>query len=146
MAGGLVAVARATIDAPVAVVWDALVNPEVITKYMFGARVVSEWRQGSPIVWKGVWNGKSYEDRGTILELRPLRVLRYTHYSPLSGLPDVPGSYHTVTFELSPAGNTTTLSLSQDNNETEEARDHSQKNWEAMLAALKKLLESGHQK
>jgi len=33
------------------------------------------------------------------------------------------------------------VSLSQDNNTTEQARDHSQKNWEVMLTGLKRLLE-----
>jgi len=33
------------------------------------------------------------------------------------------------------------VSLSQDNNPTEEARVHSEKNWETMLVDLKQLLE-----
>jgi hypothetical protein len=49
---------------------------------------------------------------------------------PLSGLPDAPEYYHTVTAELSGEGVRTTVSLSQDNNPTEQARGHSEKNWE----------------
>ena len=142
MAKGLVATARATIDAPVSVVWDALVNPDTVRRYMFGTTVVSEWKKGSPIVWKGTWRGKAYEDKGTILELERERVIRYSHFSPLSGLPDAPENYHTITIELRRDGNLTFLSLSQDNNLTEEARSHSKKNWEAMLASLKNLLET----
>lgn len=81
---------RVRIDAPIAEVWDALINPEVIRKYMFGTEVVSEWKVGRPIVWKGVWKGKPYEDKGTILELKPEHTIRYSHLSPLSGLPNVP--------------------------------------------------------
>jgi uncharacterized protein YndB with AHSA1/START domain len=139
---GLVAKASIKISAPVSKVWDALVNPEVIRQYMFGTTVVSDWKKGSPIVWKGVWKGKAYEDKGTILELTAERLLSYTHYSPLSGLPDAPDSYHSVTIKLSRSGEGTTLSLSQDNNPTEAARGHSQKNWEAMLDGLKRLLEN----
>ncbi len=146
MAKGLVAKARTKINAPVAAVWDALVNPQVIKEYMFGTEVVSEWKEGGPIAWKGVWKGKSYEDRGTILELKPERIVRYTHFSPLSGLPDIPENYHTVTIELSRNGEGTSVSLTQDNNDTEQARDYSQKNWEMMLAGLKQLLESRNQK
>ena len=137
----LVARASITIDAPRAQVWSALVNPEAIKQYMFGTNVVSDWREGSPIVWKGEWQGKSYEDKGVILELKPERTIQYTHFSPLSGLPDTPENYHTVTIDLSGEGNQTRVSLAQDNNPTEQARDHSQKNWEMMLAALKKFLE-----
>jgi len=137
----LIARASLTVDAPRAKVWDALVNPKAIKQYMFGATVVSDWREGSPIVWKGEWQGKAYEDKGTILEVEPGRTLRYSHFSPLSGLPDEPGNYHAVTIELSDEGNQTRVALAQDNNPTDEARVHSEKNWGMMLAALKKFLE-----
>jgi uncharacterized protein YndB with AHSA1/START domain len=142
MAKGLVARTGTKVDASVATVWDALVNPEVISQYMFGTSVVSDWKEGSPITWKGTWKGKAYEDRGAILELKPERIISYSHFSPLSGLPDIPENYHTVTIELKPIGTGTVVSLSQDNNLTEESREHSQKNWEAMLEGLKNLLES----
>ena len=35
----------------------------------------------------------------------------------------------------------TDVSLSQDNNDSDEAREHSEKNWKTMLEGLKKLLE-----
>jgi uncharacterized protein YndB with AHSA1/START domain len=144
MSKGLVASARVTIEVPIADVWDAIVNPEIVKEYMFGSTVVSDWKEGSTIVWKGVWQGKQYEDRGRILELEPRRLISYTHYSPLSGLPDVPDNYHTVTVSLSPRGKGTIVSLSQDNNLTPEARDHSSKNWGMMLDGLKRLLEEKH--
>lgn len=137
----LIAMASITINAPSAKVWNALVNPEAIKQYMFGTNVVSDWHEESPIVWKGEWQGKSYEDKGVILQFKPGRTLQYSHFSPLSGLPDKPDSYHTVTIELSGDGNQTRVSLAQDNNPTEQAREHSEKNWGMMLAALKKFLE-----
>jgi len=48
---------------------------------------------------------------------------------------------HTVTIELSGDETQTLVSLSQDNNPTEEARKHSEENWKTMLANLKKFLE-----
>jgi uncharacterized protein YndB with AHSA1/START domain len=137
----LVARASATIDAPVARVWDALVDPEAIRRYMFGTTVVSDWTEGSPIVWKGEWKGKAYEDTGVILRIERGRVLRYSHFSPLSGLPDTPENHHTVTIELVEQAGRTRVSLAQDNNPTEQARQHSERNWSAMLAGLKQLLE-----
>ena len=141
MSKPIIARASTTIDAPPAKVWSALVTPDTIKQYMFGATVISDWKEGSPIVWKGEWQGKPYEDKGAILRLEPERLLQYSHFSPLSGLPDAPDSYHTVTIELSPEAPGTRVILSQDNNATEQARQHSQKNWETMLAGLKKLLE-----
>jgi uncharacterized protein YndB with AHSA1/START domain len=137
----LIARASVTINATSAKVWNALVNPEAIKQYMFGTHVVTDWREGSPIIWKGEWQGKSYEDKGVVLQFKPGRTIQYSHFSPLSGLPDKPESYHTVTIELSGEGNQPRVSLAQDNNPTEQARDHSEKNWEMMLTALQKFME-----
>ena len=136
-----IAHAVTTISAPPATIWNALTNPAVIKQYMFGTNVTSDWKEGSPIVWKGEWQGKSYEDKGVIRRMQPNRLLEYTHFSPLAGLPDKPENYHTVTIELADQPGGTQVSLSQDNNATNEAREHSEKNWNMMLASLKKLLE-----
>ena len=141
MVKGLIARASVTINAPRERVWSALVNPEAIKQYMFGTTVDSDWQVGSAIIWKGEWQGKSYEDKGVILQLKPGRTLQYSHFSPLSGLEDKPGNYHTVTIDLSVDGNQTRVSLAQDNNATEEARAHSEGNWRTMLDGLKEFLE-----
>ena len=138
----LVARATITIGARPREVWTALVDPAAIKQYMFGTAVESEWRPGSPIVWRGEWQGRTYEDKGQILTLQPERVLQYTHFSPLSGLPDEPGNYHTVTVDLSPEGTGTRVTLTQDGSSTAEARDHSQENWSAMLSALRQYVET----
>ena len=138
---GLIANVSTTIDAPSADVWQALVTPAAIKEYMFGTTVTSDWVVGSPIVWKGEWQRRAYEDKGIILQVVTERVLEYSHFSPLAGVPDVPENYHIVTVELSPDGERTRVTLSQDNNPTEQARQHSEKNWGMMLAALKQFLE-----
>jgi uncharacterized protein YndB with AHSA1/START domain len=138
---GLIATATTTIDAPIARVWDALVNPAMVRQYMFGTTVVSDWKQGSPIRWKGEWKGKPYEDTGTILRIEPEHVLEYSHFSPLAGQPDLPENYHTVTIELAREGEKTAVLLEQDNNPTSEAQEHSAGNWKTMLDGMKKLLE-----
>ncbi|HMB92852.1 MAG TPA: SRPBCC domain-containing protein, partial [Rhodothermales bacterium] len=131
-----------TINASVDDVWVALVNPEAIQQYMFGTQVVTDWYEGSPITWKGEWKGTSYEDKGKILRFEPQRILQYSHFSPLSGLPDKPENYHTVTIELSSEGDQTRVVLTQDNNPTEEAQAHSEENWTTMLTGLKQFLAS----
>lgn len=135
------ATATIQIDAPVAEVWDALVNPARIRQYMFGSNVVTSWNEGDPITWQGEWQGKPYTDKGTILKIEPPELLQYSHFSPLAGQPDVPENYHTVTIELAGENGQTAVTLTQDNNESETARQHSQENWQMMLESLKKLLE-----
>jgi uncharacterized protein YndB with AHSA1/START domain len=123
-------------------VWKALTDPEQISKYMFGSQVVTDWQEGSPIVWKGEYEGKSYEDKGEILEVEPGRRLKLTHFSPLGGDEDVPANYHTLLYELEADGDKTRLLLSQSNNASEAAAEHSKSNWEQMLAGLKDVVEN----
>ncbi len=141
MTKSLTATATVTIDAPVSEVWDALTDPAKIKEYMFGTKVVTDWKVGSSIVWKGVWREKPYEDKGEILKVEKEKLFVCTHFSPLTGEEDKPENYHTLTYELSEKDGKTKLSLSQDNNETKEAQAHSQKMWEDMLASLKKVVE-----
>ena len=140
-----IAKAEATIHASVDAVWDALTNPDTIKKYMFGTTVTSDWEEGSPITWKGEWQGKPYEDKGIILRIRPKTELQYTHFSPLSGVADIQENYHSVTVGLSGNDHETTVKLFQDKNQTEEEQKHSEQNWKMMLEGLKKLLEGEQQ-
>jgi len=138
----LIAKANVTIDAPPNEVWGALVSPATIKQYMFGADVRTDWKEGSPITWSGEWQGKRFQDKGKILQLKPGRMMQYTHFSPLAGPADTPENYHTVTIELGDVGGKTKVTLTQDNNSTEEARKDSEKNWNMMLQGLKKVVES----
>lgn len=137
-------VARATIDieCPPDEVWDALVNPERVQQYMLGAQVDSAWSVGSPITWRGEWEGRVYEDKGEILAYDPERRLSFSHYSPLTGEPDLPENYHTVVIELTPTESGTSVAVVQDNNDTESARDHAEANWRTILEGLKDHVEA----
>ena len=137
----LTARAATTIDAPIDRVWKALIDPKTIKQFMFGTNVTSDFKEGNPILFKGEFQGRAYEDKGVILKMKPEQMLRYTHFSPLSGLPDKPENYHTVTIDLVKQGEHTLVTLTQDNNRTEEENQHSEKNWAVMLDGLKKLLE-----
>ena len=136
-----VARAETEIDAKPAQVWQALTEPDLIEKYMFGSQVVTDWEVGSPIVWKGEYEGKAYEDKGEVVAIEPGKRLEVTHFSPLGGQEDTPENYHTLVYELEERDGVTHVSLSQDNNPTEEAAEHSRANWEKMLAGLKQLVE-----
>jgi len=136
-----IAKATTTINAPVSKVWEALTTPEIMKQYFFGADVISDWKVGSPIIYKGEWEGKPFEDKGKILEIEPGKRLVSTHWSPLSGVPDTPKNYHTVTYELLEQNGRTQVTLTQDNNATEEEKIQSEQNWNMVLGKLKELLE-----
>ena len=133
--------ASTTINIPMSKVWDALTKPHIIKQYLFGTEVTTDWQVGSPITYKGLWNGKAYEDKGKVVQIEVEKLLVSTFWSSLSGLPDVPENYKTVRYELTPDGNGTRLTITQDNNDSQEDANHSEQNWKMVLDGLKKLLE-----
>ena len=139
--GGYVATSSVAIDAPASRVWDVITDPAAIKEFMFGADVVTDWTVGGPIVWRGQWEGKDYEDKGFILEVEPGQRLVHTHFSPLSGEADIPENYHTLTWTLEAQNQGTRLTLSQDGNASEEAAAHAQGMWDMLVAAVKKIAE-----
>lgn len=141
MPKGLVSKSTITINAPAEKVWEALTRPEIIKQYMFETDVATDWLVGSPIYWRGQWEGKQYEDKGTVLAVEKCRLLRYTHFSPLSGQPDVPENYHTITIELNSSNGSTDIVFLQDGNATKASQEHSKRNWDMMLQSMKQLLE-----
>ena len=131
-----------TIHADASRVWEALTQPHLIQQYMFGTEVTTDWKVGSPIIYKGVWEGRAYEDKGRVLQVEPGKLLVSTFWSSLSGVPDLPENYKTVRYELSAEGDGTRLTVIQDNNASQEEADHSEQNWKMVLEGIKKLVES----
>jgi uncharacterized protein YndB with AHSA1/START domain len=138
---GHVATAQCEIDAAPDKVWQALTDPELIKKYMFGSEVKTDWKPGSPITWQGEFEGRKYEDKGEVIAVEPGRRLEVTHFSPLTGQEDRPENYHHVLYELQETGGSTSVRLTQDNSSSAEEAEHSAANWQMMLDGLKKVAE-----
>jgi uncharacterized protein YndB with AHSA1/START domain len=130
-----------TINAPIAKVWEALTRPELIKEWFFGVDTETDWKPGSPIIHRGEYQGRPYEDRGTILESEPPRLLVHSHWSPFSGRPDTPENHERVTWELSELQGETELTIKEANLPSEEAKATSAKSWRMVLENLKRLLE-----
>ena len=141
--------AEATVDinAPRSEVWRSLTDPERIKEYYLGAEVQTDWQVGSPITFKGEWEGKSYEDKGEILDVEPERKLTYSHWSPTGGKPDSPENYHVVDITLDDRDGETQVTLRQSNlrggatDKDRANREHFEKNWKQMLDGLKQTTE-----
>lgn len=134
--------AEILLEASPSKVWKALTDPEMVKQYLFGTEMsVSEWAEGGKITYKGVWEGKVYEDKGTILIYEPEKKLVSTYWSGLSGKPDAPENYARVEYDLINEGDGTKLIVIQDNNPTEESAKHSEENWKMVLQKMKEMLE-----
>jgi uncharacterized protein YndB with AHSA1/START domain len=122
-------------------VWKALTDPEEIKVYLFGTTTTSDWKKGSSITYKGEWENQSYEDKGTIIEIKPNELLHTTYFSSISGMDDKPENYANVYYKIIPSENGVILTIVQDNNKDEKSRDHSESNWKSVLTTLKELVE-----
>jgi uncharacterized protein YndB with AHSA1/START domain len=137
----LIAKSSITIHAPISKVWEALTSRGLIKQYFYGVDTVTDWKAGSPIIYRGVWEGKPFEDKGNVLKSEPPKLLVLNHWSPLSGLADVPENYQNVTYALVERAGGTELTISNDHNPDEESKTHSEQNWKGVLDSLKALLE-----
>jgi uncharacterized protein YndB with AHSA1/START domain len=130
-----IAKAEADVRAPITAVWSALTDPETLGEIMFGSTVETDWTVGSPIVYRGEWNGAPFEDHGVVLEVTEPTVIRVSHETP--GSDDV----HEVRYDLRELGpDATHVTLTQDGNASREAAEHSAENWQRMLESLQRVV------
>jgi uncharacterized protein YndB with AHSA1/START domain len=129
------------IKAPISKVWKALTEPEQIKKYLFGTDTKCDWKVGSPITFSGVWEGKPYEDKGTILAFEPEKLLKYNYWSNWQG-EDSLDKRQVISYKLNAENGKTVFTLVQENCPTEEAKDHSANNWKSVLNSMKEMLEA----
>jgi uncharacterized protein YndB with AHSA1/START domain len=137
----LTATSSTVIDAAPTRVWAALMDPDLASQAFFGSKVDTDWQVGSKVTFSGEWQGRSFEDTGEVLRAEPGHLLEFTHFSPLTGQPDVPENYHHITIELTPRDGGTEVALRQTNAASEEERKHSEDNWAQFLASLKRVSE-----
>ncbi|HEY4150536.1 MAG TPA: SRPBCC domain-containing protein [Chitinophagaceae bacterium] len=138
-----------SINAPAEKVWDALVNPEQTKKYMFGCEATSDWKPGSPLLWKAIYEGKEMVFvKGIIKDIQPGKFLAYTTIDPNSGIADIPENYLTVTYSLATENGHTVLTATQgDYSKVGDGEKRYNETvggggWEPILVEIKKLLET----
>lgn len=137
------------INATPARVWNVLVNPEQTVKYMFGCVPETDWKPGSPLLWRGKFDGiEMIAVKGTVTEIRPEAFLAYTAIDPNDPkIADIPENYITITYTLTPSNGHTTLSVTQGDYskvaEGEKRFQHSVADggWEPLLEQIKQIAE-----
>jgi uncharacterized protein YndB with AHSA1/START domain len=137
----------ATIDAPPAEVWRALTDPNWMKQWIaepaMRIEIATDWRVGSTIIVKGHHNNVDFENKGTVLEFEPYSILRYTHLSSISRLPDTAENYTMLEFRLERTeGNSTSLNVRISNFPAESAFEHWQFYWTVTIGVLKQFIES----
>jgi uncharacterized protein YndB with AHSA1/START domain len=123
-------------------VWEALTNPKLTKKYFFKCEVLSDWKEGSTITFKGrMFLFIKIELTGVILKIEPEKLLQYT----LRNKSDKKSSsFSTITDELSYDNGNTILLITDDVGKGEGAEKRykgSEKGWDKVLKGLKNLVE-----
>lgn len=136
------------IDAPADKVWDILINPQQTKKYMFGCETVSDWKVGSELLWKGVFDGKELVAvKGHVVAFHPGKLLAYTTIDPNSAMEDKAENYTTVNYQLHEKGGSTELTITQGDYakvaEGEKRYNDSMAGggWSSILTEIKKIAE-----
>lgn len=124
------------ISASPARVWRAVTNPEQVKQWMFGTEVRSTWQKGDTLTYRGTWDGKPYEDQGVILDIAPEQLLKTSYFSPLSGKEDTPENHNVIGYEMTPEGPGTKVTITHENNKSQEEADAMKSNWQQTLDAL----------
>jgi len=136
-----------TLNAEISKVWDALINPKITKQYMFGTEVISDWKVGSPILWKGTSKGEEkIFVKGSIERIEAGRLLQFTTFDPNAKYTDVPSNYVQATYELTPRLGKTILSVTQgDYSHIEDGKKRftdAEIGWDQALNALKAFIET----
>lgn len=129
------------INADASKVWNAITNPKMIKKYLFGTKVSTNWKVGSEISFQGNWQGKKFRDKGVIEKFEIEKLFQYTYWSVFSGLEDKKENYSLVTFELRGDNKITKLTVSQKGFADKTSQEHSDKGWSMVMQKIKELVE-----
>ena len=129
------------INAPVASVWEALTKPELVKQWQYGTDVMTNWQKGSPIVYRSEWEGTMYEQRGTILEIEPEKLVKYTLFAPRPGLDDTLENSFTMTYRVEEINGKTMLTIAQDDPREQQPQEQAEEAENTVLDSLKKLVE-----
>jgi uncharacterized protein YndB with AHSA1/START domain len=121
--------------------WDAITDPDIRSKYNFGARVVSDWKPGSRVDM-GAPGADGPLGEGEVLEADPPRRLVHTLTALWSDEVRSEGSSR-VTWEIAPVGDDSCRLTVTHDQLREGANDQLYGGWPMILSGLKTWLETG---
>ncbi|EKE29964.1 MAG: hypothetical protein ACD_2C00071G0003 [uncultured bacterium (gcode 4)] len=137
---------KVEINAPPAMVWDVLTKSEYTNQwakeFWWNMTVVSDWKLGSPVLWKNPeWK---VEVEGNVTMVNPWVFLRFTVFDVSTWRIEVSDD-DGITFELEDRGDKTLLHLTHGDfsvmDEGQKFYDMTLESWESVLPKIKELSE-----
>jgi uncharacterized protein YndB with AHSA1/START domain len=123
-------------------VWDVLTKPEFVKQWQYGSDLMTDWKTGSEIRFRTEWQGKTFEQWGRILEIRPGELIRYSLFAPRPGLEEKPENFFVMNYLLIMENNQVKLDIIQEDNRPGAVQEKPQGEENPVLQALKNLAES----
>lgn len=101
------------VDAPINTLWKVLTDNQFVPQYMFGCIAETDWKPGSPLLWKGAADGKLYV-KGKVVSIDAPHRLEYTIIDPNNPeVPDLPENYLTMVYTLAERNGGSSLEITQ---------------------------------
>lgn len=130
------------INATPAAVWKAMTDPEITKRWVMGLEVSSDWKAGSPIIWRGISNGREIIHKGQVLKIEPERFLQISDFGLETGLEDLDVNYTRITYELSVKSERTVLTVTEDRFNGDENRyKDAESFWGKVLPGIRAIVE-----
>lgn len=130
------------INAPVHKVWDALTKPEIVKQWQYGSDMITHWSIGSDITFRTEWQGKTFEQWGKVLEIKPDEIIKYSLFAPRPGLDDKPENYFIMSYILTAGNNQTKLDIIQEDNRPGAIQEDPKGEENPILQSLKTIIET----
>jgi uncharacterized protein YndB with AHSA1/START domain len=113
----------------------------LVKQWQYGSDVITDWQKGSPIVYHSEWEGTVYEQRGTILEIEPEKLVKYSLFAPRPGLDETPENSFIMTYRVEELDGKTMLTITQDDPREQQPQEQAEETENTVLNSLKKLVE-----
>lgn len=133
--------AEITVQASPQRIFDVLTKRELIKLWQYGRVVTTDWQVGSPITFRSEGQGRAgaAEERGTILDIRPNELIKYSLFTPTTGLEERPENYSITSYVITPDNGQASIKIIQEDNRPSGFTPATLK---PILAALKNVAET----
>ncbi len=122
-------------------VWNTLTKPELVKQWQYGSDLITDWKAGGAIRFRTEWEGKVFEQWGTVLEIIPNQLIKYSLFAPRPGLDDKPENYFTMKYVLTDANTYIRLEIIQEDNRPGAVQEEPQEHENPVLQSLKNIAE-----
>lgn len=123
-------------------VWDTITKPELVKLWQYGSDLITDGKAGDDIRFKTAWEDKIFEQWGTLLEIKPNELLRYSLFAPRPGLEDKPENYFEMNYVLTSENDQTKLVILQIDNRPGAVQEEPQGEENPVLQLLKEIAET----